>query len=33
MAIFVTQEVSVIWKWDKDQKNCLMECSRMAKES
>ena len=27
MAIFITQEVSVIWKQDKDQKNCLVEPS------
>ena len=33
MAIFVTQEVSVIWKQDKDQKNHLVECSRIVKES
>ena len=31
MAIFVTQEVSVIWKQDIDQKNRLVECSRIVK--
>ena len=33
MVICITQEVSTVWKQDKDQKNCLMECSRIVKES
>ena len=33
MVILISQEVSVMWKQDKDQNNHIVEHSRMVKES